>query len=107
MSAWRILVRRLYDQGGGPLRRCDIDPHGSELGEAPKEQLDAARRDGLVEATRVKVTWTWTLTQRGRDWCEGRVEVVEARREHQRGRRPKQLRATWLAALPKAGEIRL
>ena len=87
MSAWRILVRRLYDQGGGPLRRCDIDPHGSELGEAPKEQLDAARRHGLVESTRVKFTWTWTLTQRGR--------------------RPKQLRATWLAALPKAGEIRL
>lgn len=107
MSAWRILVRRLYDLGGGPLPRPAFDNTGDELGEQWKAQLVPAIRHGLIQSGKHKYGWRWTLTQRGRDWCEGRYEVVERLDNRRKGRGPQQIKATWLVALPRAGEIRL
>ena len=106
MSAWRVLVRNLYAQGGGPLPMQAFDPI---LGQRPDMQMQSAKRLGLVESRRVKFTWTWTLTQRGRDWCEGRVEVVETvnRGRGIGGRGKLKGQATWLQAMPRPGEVRL
>lgn len=106
MSAWKILVRNLYDQGGGPLPMRAFDPH---LGLHPDLHMQTAKRLGLVESRRVKFVWFWTLTERGRDWCEGRLEIVETvnRGRGIGGRGKLKLQATWLHALPQPGEIRL
>lgn len=106
MSAWRILVRNLHAQGGGPLPMRAFDP---VLGQTPDEQMQSAKRLGLVESRRVKFTWLWTLTERGRAWCEGRLEIVETvnRGRGVGGRGKLALKATWLQAMPRAGEIQL
>lgn len=105
MSAWKIRLRRLYDAGGGPLQRRAFDPMDTVLDDET-EPMGPAIRHGLVTSQRVKFVWLWTLTPRGRDWCEGRITLTEEKRGTS-GRGKMQTVATWLSALPRAGEIRL
>lgn len=88
MAAWKIAARELYAKGGAGTY-ADVADRSAlcalvSLGLATSD----GRQGGVNRAT-------WTLTQRGIDWCEGRVssEVVRPG-----GRR---WFATWLASLPR------
>lgn len=99
MSGWKIRVQRLHSLGGGPLPRSAFDPRDTTLGMKDKDVMSPAVKHGLVKPTRHKFTWTWELTEKGRDWCEGRLKIVETHRKGSgRGRRA--FVATWLKALP-------
>ena len=85
-----------------PESPADID-HG----------LRRAEQLGLVdhiERGRAAGGGRWAVTEVGRDWCEGRVEIggraPEARIER-RGRGKIRPRATWLRALPRPGQVRM
>lgn len=106
MSGWKIRVRKLYEMGGGPLPRSAFDPMDTSLGTKENGAMAPAVAHGLAVAQRRKFQWLWTLTPKGRDWCEGRVTIVE-KRHTGKGRGQHQMVATWLHALPRAGEIRL
>lgn len=92
MSGWKVLVRSLDDKGGGPLPRAAFDS-GTTAG---RYALDVAKKRGLIRHVRRAYWSLWELTPLGREWCEGRKEVTK----HGSA-------ATWLHALPRAGEIRL
>lgn len=120
MSTWRYLARSLYAIGGtGTLAQF-----GSGGSAAEGAALHSMRQMGLVETNGVRgPACVYTLTPLGRDWCEGRVQEYRgylpcerplARRAHLRGEKieaapTKRLRfvATWLAALPRPGEVKL
>lgn len=106
MSGWMVRVRALHAAGGGPLPRRAFDPMDTSLGESEKSAMTPAVAHGLVVSQKHKFVWFWTLTPKGRDWCEGRVQLVETPRKGS-GRGKRRMVATWLQALPRAGEIRL
>lgn len=95
MSAWRLVVQELHVAGGS-----------KRVGRmhAPAAALEIARQMGLVARPGVRGRAAWTvpalLTPFGVDFAEGRVQKVDNRL----GRR---WQATWLAALPRANEVRL
>lgn len=120
MSTWRILARSLYAIGGSGTMAQFGDGGSAAEGAA----LYSMRQMGLVETNGVRgPACVYTLTPLGRDWCEGRVQEYRghlpcerelARRALRRGDKinatpTKRLRfvATWLAALPRPGEVRL
>lgn len=102
MSGWMVIVRDLYDAGGGPLQREQFDRHyaGGLTGYA----FTRAKDLGMMESHQKGYKWWWALTQLGRDWCEGRVEV-EGAVYGPGGKREGTTKATWLMALPKPGEV--
>ena len=115
MSGWRVVTKDLYAARGGPLH-----PRKFERAELTQCTLYAglarAKELGLMVCTTNSRGSTcrgrWKLTPRGIDWCEGRIELVcprtgpsgQAGRKAGSGMRPV---ATWLKALPRAGEIQL
>lgn len=105
MSAWKIATRRLYDMGGGPLHSPRF------VGELNPEAACHAKAHGMMLNAGHGPRALWTLTQLGRDWCEGRIVVAIIERQTGRKGWPKgarlKARATWLMSLPRAGEIRL
>jgi hypothetical protein len=104
MSAWRALVRNLYEIGGGPAPRRAFD--NLPTLSAARGGLNCARDFGLIKARLQTCDWVWTLTDLGRDWCEGRVAIVGVMNKP-RGRPVLRPVATWLKALPRPGEIKL
>ena len=110
MSAWRIITKALYAAGGGPVHTsafdtCELSYHGFWNG------IERAGHLGLIVNTvsgfsGADAAGRWELTDRGRDWCDGRIVVCHP--EWDRGKKKAQRPvATWLKALPRAGEIRL
>ncbi len=95
MSAWLLAAREVYQAGGSvPVAKLTC----------PLAALYEARRNGVIEkaggpcgSRRVPPA---TLTPLGQAVCEGRVQKVDVRLGHR-------WRATWLAALPRANEVRL
>jgi hypothetical protein len=97
MSAWKLATRALYDLGGSSTAARismkaggDLDVH-SALGVATELGLVVAPGKGSNR-------WepgSWVLTERGIDYCEGRVVQLE--------RRPggRYWASTWLASLPR------
>jgi hypothetical protein len=93
MSAWRIVVKNLYDAGGRGTAALAggefLTPY--QAGNA----LESAAKRGLVSNPGQRGLTEWRLTQLGIDWCENRVTHVEKRPG---GRR---WVLTWLSALPR------
>lgn len=77
MSAWRLLVRGLYNRGGGPLRIVQFNEGATSC---PNAAMRYAEGLGLVTDMRqIKERgWpsTWQLTELGEAVCEGRAKVV-------------------------------
>ena len=88
MSAWKLAARELY-AASRPLR-------SGEMMTTDAIGLRDARRMGLAERQEHNSAGeaVWQLTQRGRDWCEGRTQLNY--------KRPGGYcwAATWLRALP-------
>ena len=72
-AAWKIMVSALHKQGGGPLPRVKFDPLESEA--AANHGIKFARANGLITRQRLNKLWQWTITQKGVDWCEGRISI--------------------------------
>lgn len=123
MSTWRYLARSLYAIGGAGT----LAQFGDGGSVAEDRAMRAMRQMGLVETNGKRgPACVYTLTPLGRDWCEGRVQECRgylpcerstARRLLNRRQRAaevlgaptKRIRfvATWLAALPRPGEVKL
>jgi hypothetical protein len=95
MSHWRLVVRELNERG--PL-------HWAQIMSGPQHGLNAAAELGFVQRPGC-ATGVWSITELGRQWCEGRVQVVTT--WPGRPGRKHMLAATWLHALPKPGQIQL
>ena len=103
MSAWRIITKNLYAAGGGPVHANAFD-----MPDLSRETfwggIYRAKELGMIENT--VSSWgnaargRWSLTQKGRDWCDGRLGDEYRHRKLC-------IVATWLKALPRAGEIQL
>ena len=78
MSAWKILLRHLHDQGGGPLRLAKFDKGVSST---PQTCMNYSKSLGLVvdlqDPRRVKTGCIWRLTPLGTAFCEGKAQVVK------------------------------
>lgn len=112
MSAWRLVVRELYERG--PLRGTEVRSlFKSEELTGPYTALQTAARMGLVRSPGRGTNQPYTLTDAGRAMVENRLAAVvpKYRTGRQKGGRPQGtqlvLRPTWLASLPPANEIRL
>ena len=80
MAHWETITHALHRAGGGPLRRSEFD-FEFECEFAAISGIRRAHVLGLVAVQIVKIQGgrnvsTWTLTQRGLDWCMGRVALV-------------------------------
>lgn len=75
MTHWETITRALHLAGGGPLPRSAFDSE-IESDEAARAGLKRAKEHGLVTSLGVHRKATWTLTQLGIDWCQGRIKVV-------------------------------
>jgi hypothetical protein len=96
MSAWRIVVRSLYEMGPATSGMVELHTGGTNAWIALRD----ARVIGLVSSPEKKDgTGLWSLTPIGVDWCEGRVTSVSLRPG---GRR---WVSTWLSALPRGLRI--
>ena len=76
MTQWQAITHALHRHGGGPLPRSAFDSEG-EHEAAASTGLARAKVLGLVTVSRKGVVSAWALTERGRDWCEGRC-ILEA-----------------------------
>jgi hypothetical protein len=109
MSAWRIITKALYAAGGGPVHTSAFDNaelsydgfwHGIERAGNLGMIVNTVSGWGVAERGR------WALTDMGRDWCEGRIAVCCPLWDRGRTKAQRPV-ATWLKALPRAGEIQL
>lgn len=72
MSGLAIITKALAAAGGGPLRVRDID---AGMLSDPGRAMERAKRLGLVRHAGNR--HLWELTELGRDWCTGRVKLVD------------------------------
>ena len=108
MSGWKIITRKLYD-AGKPMPARKIDDGYCTYGglfSALREARDIGMIVNTLRGTNGHDGGRWAITPMGIDWAEGRIEVCRPHwdRGSTRAHRPV---ATWLKALPRAGEIRL
>jgi len=113
MSGWVIAVRELYERGPLPIGQFRPQYSGRIQRDISMD-LQRAIRLGLVNSPGRggRVARPYTLTPAGFAFAEGRLApVVPPYQAKYRAGRPKGsrvvLRPTWLAALPKANEIKL
>lgn len=92
MSAWRVLAGELFT-AGGELPYASL--RGANEGLYRLSVLGLAESTGLPGHGR-----TWRLTQKGRDYCEGRIEARQRRDGSGVVFRP-----TWLSSLPRGLEV--
>lgn len=85
MSAWKVVIKRMYAQGGS-IRRCRFDDSTFDFGSV----FAQLKSYGLVE----EKNKVWSLTKKGVDFCEGRITFVRP------GPKKHYFQATWLKALP-------
>jgi hypothetical protein len=105
MSGWRVAVREVYAAGGKALP--------SEL-YCSLQDIERARAKGAIKpaggpcGSRIPPV---ELTRLGRDMCEERAAVAIPYKPSSTGGRAHgsrlQWRAAWLAALPRANEVRV
>lgn len=77
MAHWETITRALHSKGGGPLQRGEFDFDVEiESDESVRVGLRRAQEHGLVAAHGAYGAVTWTLTQRGWDWCDGLVVIA-------------------------------
>lgn len=108
MSAWRIVVREVYEAGGSmPTRDSTAWTVSVNAAFSKAAYLGLLRSPG--RGGNGKDPRGWTLTPLGRDYCEGRVvHIPNVRRKN-----PTDsnyiiwFQATWLASLPRGNEVRL
>lgn len=72
MSGWAVITKSLAEAGGGPLRVRDID---AGMLSDPGRAMERAKHLGLVRHAGNR--HLWELTTLGRDWCTGRVKLVD------------------------------
>jgi hypothetical protein len=96
MSAWRLALRRLHE-AGGTLPACRISL-------ADHERRELLRR-GLAELHLDGRRHVYSITALGRDVATGR-RTLKPPCYTDAAHRTWRWAATWLAALPYAGEIR-
>lgn len=105
MSAWKFLVRNLYAlDRPAPIRHFD-DPTQT-IGGA-RSALQVARLLGLIYPTGRGEGCVWTITPKGKAWCEGRI-AFRQRRDVGTGKgtmRQFRVVATWLSALPQGVRV--
>ena len=99
MSAWRALVRSLHATGKPAAFREEFD-HTYYY----KAFAVAAKRAVHLGLMARAESGRWVLTVKGRDWVEGRCEVVTT--GGLKGPGPSIVRSTWLASLPKPEQIK-
>ena len=75
MAHWETITHALHRAGGGPLRRVEFDGE-FESDTAAIAGIRRALVLGLVAVHGCRWRGTWTITQRGIDWCMGRVALV-------------------------------
>jgi hypothetical protein len=103
MSGWLVATREVYAAGGKlAVRKM----------RASATELTQARQKGLIaRGTNGGTAFYAEITQRGIDLLEGRLEYfTPSSAGSMFGRRPgthRRWRSTWLAALPRANEVRL
>lgn len=102
MSGWKLVTRELHE-AGRPMQRQEFS-HAAD-GSDPYKGLRDAKALGMVRAVKRKYQWLWEITEQGREWAEGRLEVVYLKPMKQGGKRTPA--ATWLAQLPKTNEVRI
>jgi hypothetical protein len=92
MSAWKILLQRLYQEGGSATRY--VLDRGDFTLDKPLERL---AEFGLVAPHgrhNGSVAKPWEITAKGVAFAEGRIRFALL------GPRPARFVATWLSALP-------
>lgn len=110
MSAWLLAAREVYETGGSkPVKQMWSPPAALEKARACGLIL---RGEGRGSAGKNRPTPPAALTPMGVDVCEHRLEQYVPFMGHgPTGGRAKgshrRWRATWLAALPRANEVRL
>jgi hypothetical protein len=102
MSGWRLVTRELYN-ASKPMLRADFAEN--KVGGEVETSLRYAKALGLVESRRPGLRNVWSITDKGRDWCEGRISIQHIKPRSQGGKWT--ACATWLAALPGRNEVRL
>lgn len=101
MSAWRILVKNLYNIGGTGVR-SQFDDLGSYSNSATG--LVMAQRLGLMTREGKRQGTVWRITALGRAFVEGRAEVKPSVGARTGGRAPMRVAACWLSPLCEAIE---
>ena len=110
MSTWRVLLQSLHANGGGPLSLSAFD-EGIETTSTAYWAINRLIGFGFV----VRVAYgrgnsaegLYAMTPLGYDHEDGRVVVGATKAPSARGRAKSSAVATWLRALPRAGEIAL
>lgn len=98
MSQWAVTAKVLY-QMGGKATRLDILLAGGYA-----NGLKVASQLGLMNHGEWRgrgESGVWWLTQKGIDFCEGRLRMAPAPHRGGGGRPPLRLVSTWLASLPR------
>ena len=70
--SWQAATRCLHAAGGGPAKSIDFWPP-TAAGNSAGKSLTRAAHLGMMERHNKGYVWRWTLTEKGRDWCEGRI----------------------------------
>jgi hypothetical protein len=110
MSGWRVLLQELGENGNWIATRAF---NGGALESSSFcGLLYVMLEQGMVERRRDRQNSPveWRITQRGRDVLDGRIVFVVRRVNGMRNskRRPASRPvATWLASLPRPGEVQL
>lgn len=103
-TCWQTAILALYEIGA-PATVAQVEMHTGGVFSG-SHAFDTARRHGVAKCSAPRETGaTWTLTQKGVDWCENRLRTVEQRRMPGRHSKPQfvgmRFVPTWLAALPR------
>jgi hypothetical protein len=97
MSAWRVLVRRLYELGGEGTRD-QFDDFSMSAGSS-NWAVERAKALGLIELVdKRRQRPRWRLTELGRRYCEGEAELRHAPRITG-GKAADYIAASWLSCL--------
>lgn len=103
MSAWRLAIRTLYTLGGqattAEIAGVTIDCPKSALRQLIRLQM--VEHDPAPKGTPV----LWRITERGLQWCEGRIDIVPMTERKTGGRSVMRFAATWLMSLPQGVRI--
>jgi hypothetical protein len=104
MSSWKLAARVLYRMGGTATveRIMDEEPDLDSGRLCSLRLYGLATSNGRIGGNQPA---TYTLTQLGIDWCEGRVREVPAPRTPGIHGRRMRFVATWLASLPRGIRI--
>lgn len=99
MSQWRIALRALHS-AGKPMSVQEIETAVGGSFEA-RGAMHRAQLLGLARSSLRGRHASWSITDRGIAWCEGRIVERQAPRACDPSRRRYRFVATWLSSLPR------